>query len=138
MMCRMLRNLAQLLSLIVGVIGMSAALIGCAPLDAQPTTAATASQASEHISQNSNQRLNQRVLTGNIALRGAQIEAWWGLRAQEDGKLWRLEASTPAIQAQFKQWHHQTVRVQGTQPSGEPAALGDFPVLLVTQVSLAN
>ncbi|MDI9333187.1 MAG: hypothetical protein QM533_02300 [Cytophagales bacterium] len=75
-----------------------------------------------------------RQLTGVLTRRGAQIESWWGMRA-EDGQLWRLEASNPQIERQLEQLRQQTVRVTGAATTGS-ALLN--PVLRVREIVLVS
>lgn len=66
-------------------------------------------------------------------MRGAQIEAWWAVRA-ENGKLWRLDPANVEIKKQFMKWNNQTVRLQIDQtPTSESSGM---PTLRVSKVEL--
>jgi hypothetical protein len=75
-------------------------------------------------------------LAGTLTRRGGQIEAFWGVRAQ-DGKLWRLEAGNAQIESQMQQMLQQPVRVSGQMQQGEAANASPLPpVFKVLQIEL--
>jgi hypothetical protein len=76
-----------------------------------------------------------RQLTGVLTRRGPQLEAWWGIRAQ-DGKLWRLLPANAFIQEEFQRLNNQSVQIKG-KPLGDAdsgALQADFPLLQATQI----
>ncbi len=80
-------------------------------------------------------------LSGVLTRRGAQIDMWWGMRATEDGKLWRLEPTSPSLKEQFSNWNNQHIHVQGavldeSQGGSQGAAQGGIPTLQVTDAHL--
>jgi hypothetical protein len=78
-------------------------------------------------------------LSGVLTLRGPQIEAWWGVRAQ-DGKLWRLVPESIQIKEDFQRLNNQAVQLEGN-PLNSPelgSASADFPMLQVTRVLKQN
>lgn len=118
-------HLMKSIVLVLALGSLAMALPSCSAPKNTQTTASPAHAGSQAPS---------TVLTGVLTLRGAQIEAWWSLRTQ-DGKLWRLVASDPAMRSQLQSLAQQTVQAEGIIQSGQ-AAVDDFPTLKISSIKL--